>query len=101
MKEIELLYNKALYLHSNYIGNLGNLDYADKEYGWLSDELEDVEIGFFKDDSIDSDYAERLRKQKFTLTEEEAIDILTHRIESIEEYFDFTIIYPKFEDENN
>jgi len=97
MKKVDFLYQKASFLHSNYIGNKGlDLDYADKEYGWLCDELEDVEVGFYKDESIDSGYAERLREENYTLTEEEAINILEHRIESIEDYFDKPLIYPDF-----
>lgn len=99
MKRIDLLYQKALFLHSNYIANEGDLDYADKEYGWLCDELEDVEVGFFKDDGADSSYAEKLREKNYELTEEEAINILEHRIESIEDYFDKPLIYPDFSHE--
>lgn len=84
-KKVRELYDKAYHLFNNYIGNNGKLDYSDKEYGYLVDELEDVEVGYFKDESVDSDYAKRLRDEGFTMTEQEAIDTLQHRIESIEE----------------
>lgn len=84
-KKVRELYDKAYHLFNNYIGNNGKLDYSDKEYGYLADELEDVEVGYFKDESVDSDYAKRLRDEGFTMTEQEAIDTLQHRIESIEE----------------
>lgn len=87
MQNISILFQKANYLHSNYIGNEGELDYPDKQYGYLCDEIEDVEIGFYKDDSVDSDYAERLRKESFSLTEIEACNILYHRVTEIEDYY--------------
>lgn len=94
MESIDTLYKKASFLHSNYIGNSGlDLNYSDKEYGWLCDELEDVEVGFYKDKSVDSSYAETLRKKNFKLAEQDAIDILQHRIESIEGYFENPIKY--------
>ena len=84
-QKVRELYDKAYHLFNNYIGNKGKLDYSDKQYGYLVDELEDVEVGYFKDESVDSEYAERLRDKGFTMTEQEAIDTLQHRIESIEE----------------
>jgi len=83
--EVKVLYDKADELFNSHISNGGKLDYSEKEYGYLADELEDVEVGYFKDKVVDSDYANRLREEGFTLTKQQAIDILSHRIESIKE----------------
>jgi hypothetical protein len=83
--EVKAMYDYANVLFYAHINNGGELDYSDKEYGYLADELEDVEVGYFKDEVVDSDYANRLREEGFTLTKQEAIDILSHRIGSIED----------------
>lgn len=87
MLNIKILLEKANYLHSNYIGNEGSLDYPNKQYGYLCDDIEDVEVGFYKDESLDSDYAERLRVKNYSINELEAIGILAHRINEIEDYY--------------
>jgi len=88
METVQDYLDRAFELFEAYIGNEGTLDYPDKEYGWLSDEIEDVQVGYFKEgyDVVDSDYAERLREKNFTMTEEQAIATLSHRIDSITEY---------------
>lgn len=83
MKEIESLFAQAYALFTDHVDMGGMLDYSEKEFGYLSDELTDVEIGFFKVSEDDSDYGKRLRKKNFSLTEEEAVNILKHRIEFI------------------
>lgn len=84
---IDGLMKKANYLFENCISNGGTLDYSDKEYGYLIDEIEDVEVGYYKKTSaeVDSTHAEELRAENFSMTADDAITTLTHRIESIEE----------------
>lgn len=84
-KKVKELLDKANYLFYNHISNRGNLDYSEKEYGYLVEAIEDVEVGYFKDESVDSGYAERLRDEGFSLTEQEAIQTLELRIKNIEE----------------
>ena len=83
-KEVRELWHEALELHNNYYGNEGKLQYSDKEYGYLSDELEEVEVGYFKVPG-DSDYAEELLAEGFNMSAQEAYDVLKHRISSIRE----------------
>ena len=97
-KKIDVLFLKAMYLFSNYIGNDGDLDYPEKQYSWLCDEIEDVQVGYYKDEDVNSDYANNLRKEEYTLTEKEAIILLENRIESIEDCFKTPIIYPQFKE---
>jgi hypothetical protein len=81
------LWEKAWDLFYHYIGNNNGLDeivYPDKEYGWLCDELDDITIGYLKEEP-DGDYQQRLKDEGFTLTLEEAIAVLEHRVESINE----------------
>ncbi len=40
----EQLYSAMLELFYAYIGNGGTLDYADKDYGYISDEIDYIEI---------------------------------------------------------
>ena len=82
---LENLLTEAFELLDAHINNGGILDYSDKEYGYLNDEVEDVQVGYFKDEDLDSSYAERLREEGFELSLDEAIDILEHRLSSIDE----------------
>ncbi len=81
-KRVYQLLEVAFLLFNGYNGNEGTLDYSDKEYGYLSDEIEDVEVGFFRR-AVDSDYAGRLYDEGYTITEQEAVNTLIHRIDSI------------------
>jgi hypothetical protein len=83
--DVQKKMDEANKLFQGHISNDGTLDYSEKEYGYLNDEIEDVQVGFFKDEDLDSDYAERLREEGFELTAEEAYNILSHRIDSINE----------------
>lgn len=82
MDEVRILLDKCYELWDLY--QIGN-PYSDKEYGYLNDEIEDVEVGYFKTpfDELDSDYSERLREANFTMTKEDAINTLQHRIQNI------------------
>jgi len=82
---VKALYEEANDVFNAHINNGGDMEYSEKEYGYLQDELENVEVGYFKDDSVDSDYAEELREQGFTMNLQEAIDTLEHRLDSIDE----------------
>jgi len=82
---IRNLYEQALSLYTNSIENSGELDYSYEDYSHLRDELEEVEVGFFKDTVMasDSSYSEMLREEGFTMTEEIAYITLSRRIDSI------------------
>lgn len=68
-----------------HINNDGHRDYPEKEYTWLVEAIEEVEIGYFKQDP-DSDFSIQLQEEGFTMTAEEAISSLETRIEAISQY---------------
>ncbi len=81
-QHVASILDEALQLHSSHISNNGPLDYPEKEYGWLSDEITAVEVGYLKVEN-DSDHANALREEGFTMTYEDAITSLRHRIDTI------------------
>jgi hypothetical protein len=83
--EIVKLLDRSFELFNGHINNGGKLDYSEKEYGYLSDEIEDVQVGYLKDEDVDGSYADRLREEGFKMTEDDAYNTLKHRIESIED----------------
>ena len=87
---LEALLTEAFDLLDAHINNGGPLDYSDKKYGYLNDEVEDVQVGYFKDDDLDSSYAEELREEGFEMDLQDAIDTLEHRLSSISEEIDST-----------
>ena len=82
--KVDSLYKKALALHNAYVANEGNLSYSDKDYGYLSDDLDYVEVGWYKN-APDGSLQEELDQDNFKMTEDDAITTLSHRIESIYE----------------
>jgi hypothetical protein len=90
MEKVKQLYEIAMLLfnsHVNNTANCGSLDYSDKEYGYLSDALDEVKIGCFKQEA-DGDREEYLVNQKFSLTEQEGIELLALRIGRVMEEFE-------------
>jgi hypothetical protein len=105
MKNLQKLLDKSLEYHNGYIRNNGKLEYSERNYGYLCHEIEDVQVGYLKlpFNEVDSDYSEELRKDNFTLTEEEATVMLTHRIDVINEELKESkklkvgdVIYPEY-----
>lgn len=80
MKEVKKLLSECYVLWDLY---QENPCYSEKQYGYLNDEIEDVEVGCLKTTTNDSDYAERLRKDKFVISKEESINLMEHRIKTI------------------
>jgi hypothetical protein len=92
VKHVEMLVKEMTELYNAHISNGGNVDYSEKEYGYLSDEIEDIQVGFLRLDEyeIDSDYAQGLRDQGFEMTHDQAVKLANHRIDSVKssiEYF--------------
>lgn len=83
-KDVRSLYEKADALYTGHIEMDGSLNYSSKDFGYLTDELAQVEVGFLNIDN-DSSYADELREEGLKLTAKQAYDILAHRIQSIEE----------------
>lgn len=80
---VKPLYDKAVKLFNDHINNGGKSDYSEKEYNYLSDLLDEVDIGYFKK-SPDGTHQEELEENGFTLTSKEAKSYLENRISSIE-----------------
>lgn len=57
-------------------------DLTTNQVGWNNDAVEDVEVGYLKDDSVDSTYAENLRSENFSMTFEEALGHLETRFQN-------------------
>ncbi|MBP6424134.1 MAG: hypothetical protein KA278_00275 [Flavobacterium sp.] len=76
---IEELLKQAIILQLGHVNNIGDLEYSEKQYGYLSDEIEMVEIGYLKQEP-ESDYSIELFTKKFTLNFDEAKTILSTRI---------------------
>jgi len=80
---LDLLLTEAFDLLDSHVNNGGLLDYSQDEYEYLNDEVEEVQVGYFKE--VDSSYAEELREEGFEMDLQEAIDTLEHRLSSIDE----------------
>lgn len=80
----ENLIETATKLLLSHVSNEGKLDFSEKEYDWLSQAIEEAEIGFLKQ-SPESDYSVELFESNFTTTAEQVIINLEHRIKSVTE----------------
>jgi hypothetical protein len=92
VKHVEMLVEEMTELYNAHISNGGNVDYSEKEYGYLSDEIDDIQVGFLRlgRDKVDGSYAERLRDVGFEMTYNQAVELANHRIDSVKssiEYF--------------
>jgi len=97
----QLLLDIAFDLLNNHLNGGGKLDYSEKEYGKLCDEIDYVQIGYFKDyQNADSDHAQSLIDEKYTLSVGQAIDILQHRIEFIRSEFNNDLLITEDTKEN-
>lgn len=85
MDRVVELTEEANQLLMSHINNDGPLVYPEKEYTWLVEAIEEVEIGYLKQDA-DSDFSIQLQEEGFTMTAEEAISSLETRIKSIHSY---------------
>lgn len=81
-KAVDKLYKEAEKLLQSHVNMDGKLEYSEKEYGYLSDDLDHVDIGYYKK-KPDGTYQEELSEDGYKLTEKEAVKMLTHRIKSI------------------
>lgn len=67
-----------------HINNNGGYRFSEKEYSYMSDALDEIEVGWYKREP-DGDNQTRLWKEDFTLTEDEARELLLIRIGRLEE----------------
>lgn len=82
-------YDNALKILNSHINNDGTLDFSEKEYGYLSDELSDVEVLFYGkagDGTYSKELDEQLKKGEVEpMSKNDAVSILKHRLESIKD----------------
>jgi hypothetical protein len=79
---IEMLYETAQWLFDQHVNNEGNLDYSEKTYGWLCDDLDLVLIGWYGNEP-DGTRQQEYYDSKCNLTKEEVVLTLDSRINQV------------------
>lgn len=78
-RSVDEIYNEAMAIFNAYPRALG---YSDKEFGYLSQATDEVDIGYYKKDP-DGDYQEELAASGLKMSAKEAVDYLRSRLNNI------------------
>ena len=82
------LYNEMINLFNNHRNNGGELSFSEKDYSYLLDDIEYIEVLYLQDDEVDSDWANELRDLLelgyiSLLNDNEAFNLMTARLNNI------------------
>jgi len=82
------LYNELEKLYHSHINNGGTVDFSEKDYSYLIDDIEVIEVLYFKSETGDSDFANELREGlktgKYSLmNDQEAYELMSVRLNNV------------------